>query len=165
MTRETNLSFHNEIMCRLVSDFIDLMLRESASRAVVKDAPLSFREGKERWADALEKRAVFLQRSGGRFFEKASGQHHTQSNRGRGGANRGRGTGGNRGGALQRGRGAKFQGHSVCYHYNRASGCSRPTKGTGCDNGNGGEYAHVCNHEISPGVYCLQAHAKATFTH
>jgi hypothetical protein len=33
-------------------------------------------------------------------------------------------------------------------------------KGTGCDNGNNGEYAHVCNFEKAPGVYCLQAHSS-----
>ena len=45
---------------RLVVDFIDSMLRESASRAVAKEPPLSFREGKERWTEGIEKRAVFM---------------------------------------------------------------------------------------------------------
>jgi len=155
-------------VCRLVADFIDLLLRESASRAVAREAPLSFREGKERWNDALEKRAVFLHRFGARHDNiKQDNQRQTQNNRGRGGATRGRGAnfGQPRGGAIQRGRGAKFQGHSVCYHYNRAAGCSRAAKGTGCDNGNGGEYAHVCNHETSPGVFCLAAHPKPAGNH
>jgi hypothetical protein len=45
---------------RLVIDFIDSMLRESASRAVAKELPLSFREGNERWTEGIEKRAVFM---------------------------------------------------------------------------------------------------------
>ncbi len=60
-------SFHsNNFYFRLVIDFIDSMLRESASRAVVKEPPLSFREGKERWTEGIEKRAAFMQKSGGR---------------------------------------------------------------------------------------------------
>ena len=81
---------------------------------------------------------------------------------------RGRGRGGRRGGGSNppreegqtKGKGAKLNGDSVCYHYNRAAGCSRTVKGAGCDNGNGGVYAHVCNFESSPGVYCLSKNPK-----
>jgi len=66
-----------------------------------------------------------------------------------------------RGGNQTKGKGAKFNGDAVCYHYNRAVGCSRTAKGAGCCNGNGGVFAHVCNHEISPGTYCLAKHPKA----
>ena len=37
--------------CKLLVEFVDAVLRENASRAVVKEAPLSFRQVKERWGD------------------------------------------------------------------------------------------------------------------
>jgi hypothetical protein len=142
---------------RLVTDFIDSMLRESASRAVAKEPPLTFREGKERWTENMEKRAAFMQKPAGRQEQRQNG--------GGGGRGAGRGRGASsglvRGGSIMKGRGAKHQGHSVCYHFNRAGGCSRTKKGSGCDNGNGGEYAHVCNHKTSPGVFCLASHSRA----
>jgi hypothetical protein len=61
---------------------------------------------------------------------------------------------------MNNGRGAKLNGDSVCYHYNRASGCSRTPKGAGCCNGNGGAFAHVYNFETGPGVYCLAKHPR-----
>jgi hypothetical protein len=149
-------------ICRLVVDFIDSMLRESASRAVAREPPLSFRESKERWTESIEKRAAFMQKPGGR--QDAQRQNNNHNNGGKGAAGRGRGAASSlpRGGSIMKGRGAKFQGHSVCYHFNRAGGCNRTKKGSGCDNGNGGEYAHVCNHETSPGVYCLAHHSRVT---
>ncbi len=145
---------------RLV-DFIDSMLRESASRAVAKEPPLSFREGKERWTEGIEKRAAFMQKPGGR--QDAQRHNGGANSGGKGAAGKGRGGASSlpRGGSIMKGRSAKFQGHSVCYHFNRAGGCNRTKKGTGCDNGNGGEYAHVCNHESSAGTDCLANHSRA----
>ena len=44
--------------CKLLVEFVDAVLRENASRAVVKDTPLSFRQVKERWADTAEKQSL-----------------------------------------------------------------------------------------------------------
>ena len=154
-------------MCyRVVTDYVDSILRENASRAVAREPPLTYREAKERWNDAVEKRSSFTQRPNWRHDSNnnsSQSQGSSQpSGRGRGARGRGGGSGGaTRAGTQLRGRGAKFHGNSVCYHYNNSSGCRRTAKGSGCDNGNGGEYAHVCNFEASPGNYCLAAHPRA----
>jgi len=150
------------LLRRLVTDFIDGAFRENARRALARDPPLSAREAKERWTEALEKRAAFYQRSGGRADSNGrEGQRNDGNNRGRGGGKRGGSTAGARGGNQVRSKTAKFNGDNVCYHFNRASGCTRPSKGAGCDNGSGGVFAHVCIQETSPGVYCLAKHPKA----
>ena len=150
-------------MCRLVTDYIDRILRENANRALVSDPPLSAREAKERWNEALEKRTAFFGRSGKADNTRTDGQSYSGRGRGGGGANRGRGgsTSHIRGGAQFKGKGAKFQGHSICYQFNKPTGCSRTLKGSGCDNGNNGEYAHVCNFETAPGSFCLAKHPQA----
>ncbi len=140
-----------------MTEFVDAILRETASRAVAREPPLSCREMRERWADLMEKRNAFQLRAGG------GGKQDGHKPAARGGGARGRGGGpAARSGPAPQSRGAKFQGHNVCYHFNRPSGCKRPPKGTGCENGNNGEYAHVCNFEKAPGVYCLQAHSRST---
>jgi hypothetical protein len=42
---------------KMVMEFCDSVMRENASRAVVKDPPLSARDVKERWADMVERYA------------------------------------------------------------------------------------------------------------
>ncbi len=155
----------------MVSDFIDTFFRENARRALAKEPPLTAREAKERWTELMEKRAAFYPKQGGKQAAGASGSGGggRADSRGRGGGGgRGRGGGGGggnsskpRGGSMNNGRGARLNGDSVCYHYNRASGCSRTPKGSGCCNGNGGAFAHVCNFETGPGVYCLAKHPRA----
>ena len=44
--------------CNLLVEFVDAVLRENASRAVVKEAPLSFRQVKERWEDVAERQSL-----------------------------------------------------------------------------------------------------------
>jgi hypothetical protein len=145
-----------------VTEFVDSILRETASKAVAHEPPLSLREMRERWNDLVEKRNAFQLRSGGRF-DNSSGKQDGSRQATRGGGARGRGgSAATRSGPAPQSRGAKYRGHNVCYHFNRPSGCKRPVKGTGCDNGNNGEYAHVCNFEKAPGVYCLQAHSRST---
>ena len=140
---------------------MDKVLRENASRASAKDPPLTYREAKERWNEVLEKRAGYGARQPAPARD--GGGH---SNRG-GAGNRGdgaRGGGRGRGSAsvgLSRGTGARTAaGEPVCFHFNRQVGCSRPKKGSGCDDGRGGQYAHVCNHEPSPGKFCLGPHPR-----
>jgi len=152
---------------RFGCNFIDGFFRENARRTLAMDPPLSVRQAKESWNEAIEKRAAFYPRDA----KKADGArndggqdgYRSDGSRGRGGGKRGGGssTGSQRGGAYQRGKGAKLNGDSVCYHFNRAAGCSRTLKGAGCDNGNGGVYAHACNFETAPGTYCLDKHPKA----
>ena len=111
----------------------------------------------------LERRSAFYQKPGGKTDsgKQDGAKHDGGGGRGRGGAKRGGGgTGFQRGGNMTRGKGARFNGDPVCYHYNRAAGCSRTAKGAGCDNGNGGVYAHVCSFESGPGIYCLAKHPK-----
>jgi hypothetical protein len=102
----------------------------------------------------MEKRSAYLPRAAVR---QDAPRH--DSGRGRGGR-RGGGSNPPREEGQTKGKGAKLNGDSVCYHYNREAGCSRTVKGAGCDNGNGGVYAHVCNFESSPGVYCLSRNPK-----
>jgi hypothetical protein len=42
--------------CRLITEVIDEILRANSSRAIANEPPLSFRECKERWKDAAERR-------------------------------------------------------------------------------------------------------------
>lgn len=108
----------------------------------------------------MEKRAAFFQRTGSKP-DGAGRDGHRQDggNRGRGGGRRGGSSVLARGGNQARGKTAKFNGDNVCYHYNRAS-CTRQAKGSGCDNGSGGVFAHVCIFETSPGNFCLAKHPK-----
>jgi hypothetical protein len=162
---------------RVVTDYVDSILRENASRAVGREPPLTYREAKERWNEAIEKRSSFTHRAGwgqdsnnnnsqGQGSGQPGGRGRGARGRGGRGASTGAATGGGAGGgaaragAQLRGRGAKFNGNNVCYHFNNSTGCRRTAKGAGCDNGNGGEYAHVCNFETSPGNYCLAAHPR-----
>jgi hypothetical protein len=146
---------------RIVTEFVDNILRETASRAVARETPLSYREMRDRWTDMLDKRNAFQQRMGGKHDN--SGRQDGHKPAARGGGSKGRGGGpASRSGPAPQSRGAKFQGHNVCYHFNRPSGCKRPLRGTGCENGNNGEYAHVCNFEKAPGDYCLKAHSRST---
>jgi hypothetical protein len=149
----------------VVSDFIDTFFRENARRALAREPPLTAREAKERWTELMEKRAAFYPRQGRKQAAMPSGGGGgvgRSDSRGRGGGGkRGGGNSKPRGGSMNNGRGAKLNGDSVCYHYNRASGCNRTPKGVGCCNGNGGVYAHVCNFETGQGSYCLAKHPRA----
>ncbi len=136
----------------MVTDFIDKVLRENASRASARDPPLSYREAKERWHDVLEKRA-------GYGAKPAPSQNRDGFTQQRAGQNSARRT---RAGTLMRGRDAKTAaGEAVCFHFNRKSGCSRQKKGIGCEDSRGVAYAHVCNYETGNGKFCLAAHARA----
>lgn len=140
-------------LCRLVTDFIDKVLRENASRASARDPPLSYREAKERWQDVLEKRAGYGARPGAAQGRDGAA---TQQRGGQGAGGR------TRAGTQLKGREAKTAaGEPVCYHFNRKSGCSRQKKGTGCEGVRGGVFAHVCNFDTGNGKYCLAAHSRA----
>jgi len=157
-------------------EFCDGVLRENACRAVEQEVPLSFREVRERWTDTTERVPVVgvnsNQQSTGvqqQYNVRGTGRGGHQGNIGRGGALGGSGpnTGGMssfRGGAAARGRGARFQqgpnSFAVCFNFNRGN-CGRPQKGVGCDDGRGGEFAHVCNFfEAASNKYCLQGHPR-----
>jgi hypothetical protein len=154
------------ILCRFVTDFIDVFFRENARRAMTRDPPLSVREAKERWNEMLDRRAAFHRKGGGKQESGQAGPSwrdgaRHDGGRGRGGGRRGGGTGAPRGGNSTKTKGARHNGEPVCYHFNRVGGCTRTAKGSGCDNGIGGVYAHVCNFEVSLGKYCLDKHPKA----
>ena len=144
--------------CKLLVEFVDAVLRENASRAVVKDTPLSFRQVKERWADTAEKQS--LSAAGGNQSGR-SGQ--ADSKKGGGGPQSGSGQA--KGGAQSRTRVARwFQGgqsYGVCFNFNRGGVCSRKPGVVGCEDGRGGQFAHVCNF-LDPGSnkFCLAKHSR-----
>jgi hypothetical protein len=52
-------------------------------------------------------------------------------------------------------------GEKVCFMFNSQKGCNRVQRGgTGCDDGKGGMFAHVCNYEASQGKFCLARHPR-----
>ncbi len=143
-----------------MTDFIDVFFRENARRAMAR------REAKERWTDMLDRRAAFHRKAGNKQESGQGGYGWRDGNRhdggrGRGGGRRGGGTSFPRSGNSTKTKGARYNGEPVCYYFNKAGGCTRTAKGSGCDSGSGVVYAHVCNHEISPGKCCLDKHPKA----
>jgi hypothetical protein len=147
--------------CRLLEDFCDTVLRENARRAVTGGPPLSFQQSKERWRDLVELRRP------SQTARKAEGSGSMNRSGGDRRVNRGAGSngGGVQGAAkstvFTRSTTVRFNGDLICYHFNNAGkGCGRQLKGSGCDNGKGGVYAHVCNHEFSSGLYCFAKHAR-----
>jgi len=137
---------------------VDKVLRENASRASAKEPPLTYREAKERWTDTLEKRAGFGARPRDGFLRDGSSGNNNNSNNNRNTQPSAKRTRPNN---AAKGRDAKTAaGEPVCYHFNRRSGCGRPKKGNGCDDGRGGVYVHVCNYEVSAGKFCLNQHPR-----
>ena len=61
--------------CRLMEEFLDETLRESAGRANRKKPPLSFRQLKERWRD-------FIERAGGKYKTASSSSNERTSGAG-----------------------------------------------------------------------------------
>ena len=161
----------NTTLCRLVTDFVDKVLRENASRASAKEPPLTYREARERWADTLEKRAGYGARPGSAAHNQQRDGHSNNhggnggpsgnSGGNRGGGNSNRGNQRQRGGIQARTLNARTTaGEPVCFLYNRKSGCPRPKKNQGCEDARGNGYIHVCNYETGPGKYCLATHAR-----
>jgi hypothetical protein len=68
---------------------VDNILRETASRAVARETPLSYREMRDRWTDMLDKRNAFQQRMGGKHDNNGRQDGHKPA--ARGGGSRGRG--------------------------------------------------------------------------
>ena len=136
---------------------MDKALRENASRASAKEPPLTYREAKERWSDTLEKRAGYgaRQNTGG-GFQKDNGNSNSSSGRsGQPAAKKARTSN------PSKGKDAKSAaGEPVCFHFNRRAGCNRSKKGSGCDDGRGGAYAHLCNFETAAGMFCLAQHSR-----
>ena len=155
--------------CKFIVEFCDTVLRDNASRALVKDPPLAFRRTKEKWSDLAEK---YPTAPSAASFQDGKG-NSAGSNRGRGGGNSGSsptrggaGGGGGRGGNQFKGKVARFfsagVAYPVCFDFNRQGGCTKRTaKGCGCDDGRGGVYAHVCNFmDTSSGKWCLAQHGR-----
>jgi hypothetical protein len=169
--------------CRMMEEYLDEVLRESAGRYNRGKPPLAFRQLKERWRD-------FTERAGSKYkptgttnsSDKSSnsGQNTGNSNNNSGGgkqksnqsnsnqpnqagqSNRGRGSKPARSGFLHRSGALRFQGKLICYLYNnKGPGCQRPAVSGGCDDGKGGSFAHVCNFETSPGQVCAAAHPRS----
>jgi len=137
---------------RLVLDFCDSVLRENASRAVEQDPPLTFREAKERWAELAERGVG------------SGGGGPTNQNRRRDNIADGRAAGNTRGGAAAKSKVCRLvsggQSVPVCFLYNRNT-CKRTTKGSGCDDGRGGVFAHVCNFwDSATNKFCLKTHPR-----
>jgi hypothetical protein len=158
--------------CKLMVDVIDEILRTNSSRAIGGEPPLSFRECRERWKDAAERRPEASTVAGGsssrRDGERASngargGNGKDSRYRAQDGGNPGRS--GGRAGTQARNRVLLFNGNPVCFKYNRATGCDRPRKAGGCSDGRNGIFAHVCNFEDNTGKPCFQQHCRDTWRH
>jgi hypothetical protein len=145
--------------CRLMAEFCDLVLRENASRAVMRDAPLSFRQAKERWSDVVERYGGGM---GGR--QRGDGGKAAGGQGGGGGGGGGSGLQGGKGGVLVRNRSARLlvggRSFAVCFDYNR-SACNRKASGCGCEDSKGVVFAHVCNFWLAgQGRHCLARHPR-----
>jgi len=149
--------------CALIAEVIDEILRANASRAICREPPLSFRECRERWKDAIEKRPTAGGSKARRDGDKAGGVH--KDARGKHADNRGPAKSAGRAGQMNRSRVLKYQGNLICFQYNRAGGCNRPRKTGGCDDGKGGIFAHVCNFEDRNGKACFQQHCAENWRH
>ena len=132
----------NEVeRCRLMEEFANDILRESASRANRNKAPLAYRQLRERWRDCTEKKritpgATKPNTAGGNTGN--SGSSGQAQKLGKPSSKPGRG------GSQQKGTTAKFRGNSVCFLYNsRKAGCPRTAKPGGCDDGRA-EYTLTC---------------------
>ena len=153
--------------CRLMLEFVDSVLRENASRAVVKDTPLSFRQVKERWADAAERQALSGGSGGG--GKSQGGKSGATDGRKAGGGGSGQQGGGGgqaaRGGAQSKTRVARLyhggQSYGVCFDYNRGGVCNRKPGAVGCEDQRGVQFAHVCNF-LDPvsSKFCLIGHPR-----
>ena len=161
--------------CRLMEEYLDEVLRESASRANRGKPPLTFRQLKERWRDYFERSGAKYKAAPGNA-EKASSSTNNNNSGSSAGGNSGKGKNSqpsgnqpsrNRGGkaartGVQHRSGAlRFQGKLICYLFNnKGPGCQRPAASGGYDGGKGGVFAHVCNFEVSTGVACVAAHPR-----
>jgi hypothetical protein len=154
---------------KALEEFCDLVLRENARRAILQEVPLSFQQEKERWRDLMEqKRGQFGAGGRGQGGGAASGQQTGTFGRRQqqsGGATNAAGPGAQAGStgrsvAISRSAQLTFQGDKVCFLFNGPKGCARAPKGSGCDDGRGGCFAHVCNFEVSQGRFCLARHAR-----
>ena len=162
--------------CRLMEEFLDEVLRESAGRANRGKPPLAFRQLKERWRDFIERAGAKYKSSSSSSDKAGSGVSNAGSSAGNnsassqqkggqgGGQNSGRGRGGKgpRSGLQHRSGALRHQGKLICYLYNnKGPGCQRPVVNGGCDDGKGGIFAHVCNFVTSPGQVCAAAHPRS----
>jgi hypothetical protein len=142
--------------CRIMAEFCDNVLRENASRAISRDPPLSFRQAKERWSDVVEKYGPV------QHGKVAKGDGRA-GNSGGGGQAAG-GQQGAKGGAMVRGRAARYllagRSYAVCFDFNRGT-CHRKPAGCGCEDAKGVVFAHVCNFWINAASrHCLAAHSR-----
>lgn len=161
--------------CRIVEEFCDRLLCKNASRAARGIPFVGYETAKNRWRDAVEREPTAKPTESSQTTGPSNQQ--ARQNKNDGGANtgnfnnrgnRGRGSvrGNIRGGWQARNAVAEFQGNPVCFHYNnkpvagKPTGCTRPLAGSGCDNGRGGIYAHVCNYHFGNSVFCLQPHTR-----
>jgi hypothetical protein len=145
--------------CRIMCEFCDLILRENASRAVMRDAPLSFRQAKERWGDVTERYGPPAGRQrpdnrpvGGQGGAGAGQQPQQQQPQAA------------KGGVLARSRAARFvmagRNYGVCFDFNRGA-CNRKPSGCGCEDSKGVIFAHVCNFWLAgAGKHCLAHHTR-----
>jgi hypothetical protein len=153
------------VRCKIIAEFVDSVLRENASRAVGRLAPLSFRQAKERWGDVVER---YPSNRYGRNEGKQQQQQQSGFGGGSGGSSGSSGGGGpgqqcGGGGATARGRSARFQVngkmHGVCFEFNR-NNCNRKPSGCGCEE-RGVVYAYVCNFFFqAQNKHCLAQHPR-----
>jgi hypothetical protein len=152
--------------CKAMEEFCDAVMRENARRAILQEVPLSFQQSKERWRDMMEQRRGYSGGGRGRGQGVAGGGQAAGAGRGRQQAGAGAAAAQNqpaqvgKQAAMARSAQLTFQGEKVCFLFNGPRGCSRTQKGSGCDDGKGGTFVHVCNYEFSQGKFCLAKHQR-----
>jgi len=108
--------------CALITEVIDDILRTNASRAIGREPPLSFRECRERWKDAAEKRPTQANYKHRRDNDKPGPSSKDPRSKPDG---KTAGKFNSRSGHLARSRVMKHNGNLICFQYNKASGCHR----------------------------------------
>jgi hypothetical protein len=168
-----NLDCKPSVQAKIVCEFFDSVMLDNASRAARREAPVTVKEAKEKWADTIEKFDVQLiskldSRPGG---EKGGGGESKKGPRARAGTSGAGGPSGSTGNNWKAKPGKKlggggtddrakcmFNGKRVCYLYNHVKGCHRAKNSDGCTDSKQ-EFAHVCNHGEN-GKYCYGPHCR-----
>lgn len=152
-----------------MEELCDDILRENSSRAVLDEAPVSFKEAKDKWRDHMEQHTSSEKKnqnpqktdSGTGKFKRDGFLSNTDKKK-----NFSTNSDSKRSGFQARAKPVLFNGNPVCYHFNDpTTNCRRNISdgNIGCDNGKGGFFAHVCNFLTSPGVYCFGRHERGQF--
>lgn len=141
-------------------EFCDTVLRDNATRAANKEPPLSYRQAKERWADAVEIYAPPVE-------QQATAPAPAPQPKPPAAGKKSARPGNQRAGLNTNAKAARFvvggKTYLVCFGFNKRAGCRNTAKGCGCTNPviPNSELAHVCNFwDTATSKFCLAAHCR-----